>query len=245
MWDKIRLNLKDVKQKGEIRIMPNEEGLYSEQEFKGLLTDKQNEVKARQGEQALNAAQKIEIATLNAKIKALGEKKADPTDLDETVTQRDLLKALKDQKKELTEGYEADKQNMTTKQKEEAIEASFDKARGMMTEEKMGKGLDFDEVWEGTKRMLIKKPALKAVITSSKNPGQEAYDIGLQDPTIAKRVALDKKNFPDQKRTPKVGLESTEVPAQFFSQERVSKMTAKEIRANLPAIRESQKKWKK
>lgn len=227
--------------------MPNEEGLYSEQEFKGLLTDKQNEVRARQDEQALNAASKIEIATLNARIKSLeaSPKEENLGNLDDTVTKRDLLDALKKQKKELTEGYEADKQTMTAKQKEDAIEASFDEARGIMTEEKMGKGLDFDEVWEGTKRMLKKKPALKAVITSAKNPGQEAYDIGLQDPTIAKRVTLDKKNFPDQKRTPKIGLESTEVPGQFFSQERVGKMTAKEIQANLPAIRESQKKWKK
>lgn len=227
--------------------MPNEEGLYSEQEFKGLLTDKQNEVRARQDEQALNAASKIEIATLNARIKSLeaSPKEENLGNLDDTVTKRDLLDALKKQKKELTEGYEADKQTMTAKQKEDAIEASFDEARGIMTEEKMGKGLDFDEVWEGTKRMLKKKPALKAVITSAKNPGQEAYDIGLQDPTIAKRVTLDKKNFPDQKRTPKTGLDSTEIPAQYFSQERVGKMTAKEIQANLPAIRESQKKWKK
>ena len=231
--------------------MPNEDGLYTEQEFKGLLTDKQNEVRARQDEQALNAASKIEIATLNAKIKSLetSPKEENLGNLDETVTKGELLKALKEQRegltKELTEGYEADKKNMTTKQKEDAIEASFEKARGIMTEEKMGKGLDFDEVWEGAKRMLKIKPALKAVITSSKNPGQEAYDIGLTDPTIAKRVTLDKKNFPNQERTPKIGLESTEIPAQYFSQERVGKMTAKEIQANLPAIRESQEKWKK
>ena len=227
--------------------MPNEEGLYTEQEWSGLLTDKQNEVRARQGGQALNAAQKIEIAELNTKIKSLETSTAEDKagNLDETVTKRDLLKALKDQKAELTKEYATDKQNMTKKEKEDAIDASFENARGKMTEAKMGKGLDFDSVWEGAKRMLLKKPALKAVITSSKNPGQEAYDIGLQDPDIAKRVALDKKNFPDQQRTQKVGLESTEIPAQYFSQERVAKMTKKEIQANLPAIRESQEKWKK
>ena len=227
--------------------MPNEEGLYTEQEWSGLLTDKQNEVRARQGGQALNAAQKIEIAELNTKIKSLETSTAEDKagNLDETVTKRDLLKALKDQKAELTKEYVTDKQNMTKKEKEDAIDASFENARGKMTEAKMGKGLDFDSVWEGAKRMLLKKPALKAVITSSKNPGQEAYDIGLQDPDIAKRVALDKKNFPDQQRTQKVGLESTEIPAQYFSQERVAKMTKKEIQANLPAIRESQEKWKK
>jgi len=227
--------------------MPNEDGLYTPEEWNGLLTDKQNEVKTRQQVQAEHAAARVEIATLNARIKELeaSPKEEDLGDLTETVTKADLLKALKKQRAELKDEYAKDKQTMTQKQKEEAVEKSFDEARGKMTIEKMGKGLSFDEVWEGTKRMLEKKPALRLVITSSNNPGQEAYDIGLQDEAIAKRAALNKKNFPEGGRIPKVGLDSTEIPAQYFSQERVGKMKKEEIEANLPAIRESQKKWKK
>ena len=225
--------------------MPNEEGLYSEEEFKGLLTDKQNEVRTRQQVQTDNASLKVQIATLDAKIKAIESAPKKIENPDETVTRAELAAHRKELKEELKKEYIADKQNMTKEEKEAAIEASFEDARGTMTEEKMGKGLDFDSVWEGTKRMLVKKPALKAVVTSAKNPGQEAYEIGLTDPTIAKRVTLDKKNFPDQKRADKTGADSTTIPAQFFSQERVGKMTKEEIEANLPAIRESQKKWKK
>ena len=225
--------------------MPNEDGLYSEEEFKGLLTDKQNEVRTRQQVQTDNASLKVQIATLDAKIKAFESTPKKIENPDETVTRAELAAHRKELKEELKKEYIADKQNMTKEEKEAAIEASFEDARGTMTEEKMGKGLDFDSVWEGTKRMLVKKPALKAVVTSAKNPGQEAYEIGLTDPTIAKRVTLDKKNFPDQKRADKTGADSTTIPAQFFSQERVGKMTKEEIEANLPAIRESQKKWKK
>ncbi|PKP62208.1 hypothetical protein CVT91_00010 [Candidatus Atribacteria bacterium HGW-Atribacteria-1] len=227
--------------------MPNEEGLYSEEEFKGLLADKQNEVRNRQNAQAELAAAKRELESLNARIKSIehSPKEENLDNLDDVITRADLIKELKKQKKELTDEYVKDKEELTLKQKEAIIEKSFGKARDKYTEEKAGKGLTFDEVWEGTKRLIENNPGYKAVITGDKNPGEKAYEIGLQDSIIAKRVALDKKNFPDQKRTSKVGLESTEIPAQFFSQERVSKMTSAEIQANLPAIRESQKKWKK
>ena len=225
--------------------MPNEQGNYTPEEFKGLLTDKQNEVKSRQEAQAETANLKLKIATLDSEIKGLKSTPKELKDPDETVTRAELLKDRKALKEELRKEYLTDRQNMSKEEKEAAIEKSFDDARGEKTEKEMGKGLDFDSVWEGTKRMLIKKPALKAVITSAKNPGQEAYEIGLTDPTIAKRVTLDKKNFPAEHRADKTGADTTTIPAQYFSQERVSKMEKEEIQANLEAIRESQKKWKK
>jgi len=227
--------------------MPNPEGLYTKEEWTGLLTDKQNEVRNRQQTQAELAVAKAEMSSLTARIKALETAPKNETieNPDNVVTRAEMIAELKKQKKELTEGYEADKQNMTNKQKEAAVDKSFAKAKEKMTEEKMGKGLDFDSVWEAAKRQIEENPGYKAVILNDKNPGEKAYEIGLLDPVIAKRVALDKKNFPDQQRTPKIGLDSTDVPSNFFSQERVSKMTKEEIEANLPAIRESQKKWKK
>ena len=227
--------------------MPNEEGLYTKEEWTGLLADKQGEVRSRQQTQAELAVAKAEVNSLTARIKALETAPKNETieNPDNVVTRAEMIAELKKQKKELTEGYEADKQNMTNKQKEAAVDKSFAKAKEKMTEEKMGKGLDFDSVWEAAKRQIEENPGYKAVILNDKNPGEKAYEIGLLDPVIAKRVALDKKNFPDQQRTPKIGLDSTDVPSNFFSQERVSKMTKEEIEANLPAIRESQKKWKK
>jgi len=227
--------------------MPNEEGLYTKEEWTGLLADKQGEVRSRQQTQAELAVAKAEVNSLTARIKALETAPKNETieNPDNVVTRAEMIAELKKQKKELTEGYEADKQNMTNKQKEAAVDKSFAKAKEKMTEEKMGKGLDFDSVWEAAKRQIEENPGYKAVILNDKNPGEKAYEIGLLDPVIAKRVALDKKNFPDQKRTPKVGLDTTDVPSNFFSQERVSKMTKEEIEANLPAIRESQKKWDK
>ena len=231
--------------------MPTEEGLYTAEEWKGLLADKQGEVRSRQQTQVELAAAKTELGSLSEKIKALenAPKEEVIENGDDVVTKKDLIAQLKKQRKELTDGYEADKkndkENATKKQKEAAVDKSFAKAKKSLTEEKMGKGLDFDSVWEGAKRYLKDNPSYKAVIVGSENPGEKAYEIGMLDPVIAKRVALDKKSFPDQKRTPKIGLESTDIPSNFFSQERVSKMSRPEIEANLVAIRESQKKWDK
>ena len=227
--------------------MPNEEGLYTKEEWTGLLTDKQNEVRNRQQTQAELAVAKAEMSSLTARIKALETAPKNETieNPDNVVTRAEMIAELKKQRKELTDDYLKEKQNMTAKEKEAAVDKSFAKAKKDMTEEKMGKGLDFDSVWEAAKREIEKNPGYKAVILNDENPGEKAYEIGLKDPVIAKRVALDKKNFPDQQRTPKVGLDTTDVPSNFFSQERVSKMTKEEIEANLPAIRESQKKWNK
>ena len=227
--------------------MPNEEGLYSKEEWTGLLTDKQNEVRNRQQTQAELAIAKAETSSLTERIKALESKPKEDviTNPDDVVTRKEMIAELKKQRKELTDDYLKEKQNMTNKQKEAAVDKSFAKAKKDMTEEKMGKGLDFDSVWEAAKREIEKNPGYKAVILNDENPGEKAYEIGLKDPVIAKRVALDKKNFPDQQRTPKVGLDTTDVPSNFFSQERVSKMTKEEIEANLPAIRKSQEKWDK
>ena len=227
--------------------MPNEEGLYTKEEWTGLLADKQGEVRSRQQTQAELAVAKAEVNSLTARIKALETAPKNETieNPDNVVTRAEMIAELKKQRKELLEEHEADKKKMTQKEKEEAVDKSFLKAKEKMTEAKMGKGLDFDSVWEATQRQIKDNPGYKAVILNDKNPGEKAYEIGLLDPIIAKRVALDKKNFPDQKRTPKVGLESTDIPSNYFSQERVSKMSAKEIEANLPAIRLSQKTWKK
>lgn len=227
--------------------MPNEDGTYTKKEWEGLMGDKQNEVKTRQQAQADLAATRKENEDLNRKIKEAeaSTAKVSAGNPEDVITRKDLTEALDARDKGLTDKYTKRETEKDQDSRLEKIEASFEKAKEKHTEEKEGKGLNFDEVWEGTKRELAKNKALQGVIISAKNPGEEAYKIGLQDPAIAKRVALDKKKFPDQKRTPKIGMEGTEVPGQFFSQERVKGMTREEIKANLPAIRKSQEKWKK
>lgn len=227
--------------------MPNEQGNYTPEEWSGLMNDKQSEVKTRQQTQAELAIARAEVSSLSERIKALESKPKDEVieNPNDTVTRLELVNALKKQRKELTDGYENDKKTMTKKQKEAAVDRSFESSRKSKTEEKMGKGLDFDSVWEAAKRVIEKNPGYKAVILSDPNPGEKAYEIGLLDPVIAKRNALMKKNFSDPKRISKLGLDSTDIPNNYFSQERVSKMSEKEIEANLPAIRESQKTWKK
>lgn len=225
--------------------MPNEDGLYTKEEWSGLLTDKQNEVKGRQDLQAKNAVISAEIDKLNATIKELRTPKKAIENPTEVVTRAEMADALEKQKNELTQGYQSDKEADKKANRETVVDNSFDKAREKYTLEAAGKGLTFDEVWEGTKRQIAEDKALGTVIFNAKNPGEKAYKLGLQDAVIAKRKALMKKNFKDPKVTPKIGLEGNEVPGQFFSQERVKKMSRADIAANLPAIRESQKKWNK
>ena len=114
---------------------------------------------------------------------------------DATVTKREMVEALKKQRAELTGDYEKDKKESKKEQREAFIDKSFEKARDTMTEAKMGKGLDFDTVWAACQKVIAKEPGYKAVISTSKNPGAKAYEIGLLDPEIAKLSALQKKTI--------------------------------------------------
>jgi len=226
--------------------MPNQEGLYTKEEWSGLMNDKQGEVKSRQETQAELALARAENIRLNARIDAIGQEKVEKIENpEETVTRAEQAESQRKLRAELRKDYLADKANEKRANREAAVDGSFDKAREKYTLEIAGKGLTFDEVFEGTKRQIKEDKDLGKVIFNAKNPGEKAYKIGLLDPVIAKRKALSKQEFTDSKKTPKIGMESNEVPGQFFSQERVGKMTRAEITANYPAIKESQKKWKK
>ena len=100
-------------------------------------------------------------------------------------------------------------------------------------------------MWEGTQRELKKNPSYQGVIVNSKDPGKEAYEIGLKDPVIAKRVETYKKTLPPPGVTSKKGMETKKVPGAYYTPQMVQKMSDEEIDLHYDDITESQKSWGK
>ena len=224
------------------------EKTYSEKEWKGLLSDKQNETRSRQQANADLANVKQQLADIKAqqqtKSSTVEEDTGDP---DDVITRKELKEMKAKLKKELRDEYIKEKKTETKEARDKRIEKSFQKAIDSYTEEKAGKGLTFNEVNEGTKRMIAKNKIYKDLIFSDDNPGEKAYEVGLMDETIAKRYATYKKTLPPKTVANKEGMESTTSPKGFYSQEYVKKMakTPGWIKANFAAIQESMKKWGK
>jgi uncharacterized coiled-coil protein SlyX len=223
------------------------EKYYSEREWKGLLSDKQREAQARQELQARLAAKETQyedrIAQLEAK---LAEKESNIGDPDDVATVATLKKEISRVEKKLLDMYTKEKQAETKAQMEKRINESFIDAQTKYTEDKTGKGLSFEEVNEGTTRMIARNPKYRELILNDPDPGEMAYKVGLQDPVIAKRYESYKQNMPSGKVTSKEGLEgSAAANTGYYSQEFVKKMskTPGWITANLDKIRESQKQW--
>ena len=218
---------------------------YSEKEWKGLLGDKQNETRARQEAQAEAANLKTQIAELQAKMDQ--KTSTDIGDPEDVVTVAMLRKERDELKKELLGMYTKEKTEEATAKRDKLIEKSLKKAREKYTEEKAGKGLTFDDVNEGTARMVKENKVYGELIFNDPDPAEKAYQVGLLDPIIAKRVETYKKTLPAEGVTSKEGLTGTTVPAGFYSQEYVKKMASTPgwIKEHLAEIRESQKKWTK
>ena len=179
--------------------MPDEKGNYSPDEWKGLMTDKKNEVRVRQQTQADLAASNKVIDDQRARIKDLEsspakEKKAgNPEDI---VTMGALTGILDERDKKLTDDHTKLEDSKTTEARNKRLRKSAEKAEKLHTEEKEGRGLAFREVMEGTDREIKKNPIQQRVIQESDDPGEEAYKIGLRDPIIAKRLETYKKTLP-------------------------------------------------
>jgi len=224
---------------------------YSEKEWKGLLGDKQNETRARQEAQAEAVIYKTQLADLQAQ---LAKKEAvDTRDPEDVVTVAMLKKEIADLKSLYTK-TETEKEAKQTKaeqekakaKREKLLEKSLKDAREKYTKEKVGKGLSFDEVSEGTTRMVEKNKVYGELIFNDSDPAEKAYEVGLLDPVIAKRYETYKKTLPPEPPANKDGLTGTTVPGGFYSQEYVKKMQGTGwIKEHLAEIRESQKKWTK
>ena len=225
-------------------VIEPKERMYTEREHKGLLADKQNETKARQEAQAKAAQYEVRLAELEAKLEKAATKEEDTGDPDDVATVSMLNKKIDKLEKKLLDMYAKEKLDMTTSDKNKLIEKSFKKAQDKYTEEKAGKGLSWDEVNEGTKRMILKNKKYRELILDDPDPGETAYEIGLKDEVIAKRYETYKKTLPASTVTSKEGLEGTTVPGGFYSQAIVAKMSEKQISDHWSEIEASMKKWK-
>jgi len=222
-----------------------EEKRYTDKEWKGLLGDKKNETKARQEAQAEAAMYRAETAKLKAEL----EKKSstvedkdtgDPTDI---ITRAELRREKAALKKEIIDMYTQEKVEQNTEKQNKVIEKSFIVAKEEYTEEKYGIGLSFDEVNEGTKRMILKNKILRDLILNDPNPGEKAYEIGLTDPIIAKRHETYKKTLPPGGRTPKDNLDTKGKTGIYYTPQMVQKLSDAEIDEHYDDIKASQAKW--
>lgn len=222
-----------------------EEKKYTEKEWNGLMTDKQNEVRARQQMQSELAVKNVKIAEQEKQIEdILSSPGETDEELEKPVTRADLLAEKKKTKKELMDLHKKETDVASEEAKTKFVNDSFTMAIKEHTIEKDGKGLSFDDVMEGTKREILKNAKNKELIENDVNPGEKAYQIGLQDTTIAERYKMYQKTLAEQKKIPKKGMAGTEIPGEYYSQARVNKMSKEDIKLHLAEIRESQKQWK-
>ncbi|MEA3313032.1 MAG: hypothetical protein U9Q18_01505 [Caldisericota bacterium] len=225
--------------------MPNEDGNYTPEEWKGLLGDKQNEVRTRQQKEADLAASNRTITEQRLRIKELESstakvKAGNPEDI---MTRADFEKEMNARDKKLEDKYTANETKKSQESLNKRLLASEEKARSVHTEEKEGKGLDFESVMAGTNRQIQENPGYKKVIQEAKNPGEKAYSIGLQDSVIAKRLETYKKTLPPSGVTPKEGMKGKKVPGSYYTPQMVQKMSDAEIDLHYDDIKESQKQW--
>lgn len=224
----------------------DEEKTRTEIEWKGLMTDKQNEVRARQQIQSELAAKNVKVAEQEKQIEDLLSSSGETEeDLEKTVTRAELLAEGKKTKAELVELYKKEKTQLSAEEKNTFVNRSFTEAIKERTVEKEGKGLSFDDVMEGTKREILKNATNRDLIENDANPGKKAYEIGLQDDTIAERKKMYEKTLAEQKKISKKGMDSTTTPGEFYSQSRVKLMSKEDVKLHLKEIRESQKLWDK
>lgn len=222
-----------------------EEKKYTEKEWKGLMTDKQNEVRARQQMQSDLAVKNVKIAEQEKQIDdLLSSSEESDESLKEPVTRADLLAEKKKTKQELIDLHKKETDAISEEAKTKFVNDSFTAAIKEHTVEKDGKGLSFDGVMEGTKREILKNATNRDLIENDVNPGEKAYEIGLQDSTIAERKKMYDKTLAEQEKIPKKGMDGTATPGEYYSQARVAKMTPEDIKLHLKEIRESQKTWR-
>ena len=225
---------------------PENEGekTRTEVEWKGLMTDKQNEVRARQQIQSELGVKNLKVTELEEKVKAL-EVSKDTRDPTETVTRAELLEERKKTKDELTDLYRKEKAQLSVDEQTKFVNKSFNAAVKKHTEEKDGKGLSFDDVMEGTKRQILENKVNRTLIENDTNPGEKAYQIGFQDSVIAERHNIYGKTLAEQKKIKKVGMDGSTTGGEYFSQARVKLMSREDIKLHYKEIQESRKTWTK
>ena len=225
--------------------MPNEDGNYSPKEWEGLMGDKQNEVRTRQQLQADKSVSDKTITEQRLRIKELesSTSKVIAGNPEDIMTRADFDKELAARDKNLEDRYTKNETKKNQESLNKRLLASEEKAKSLHTEEKEGKGLDYNSVMAGTNRQIQENPGEKTVIQNAKNPGEKAYEIGLRDSVIAKRLETYKKTLPLPGVAPKEGMKGKKVPGSYYTPQMVQKMSDAEIDEHYEDIKESQKNW--
>lgn len=217
----------------------------TEMEWKGLMGDKQSEVRARQEVQSESAVKTLKITELEEKVRTLEATPKEIKDPDATVTRAELFAEKKKTKDELIQLYKEERTQLTADERAKFVNKSFNQAIKKHTKEKDGKGLSFDEVMEGTRREIGKNNKTRELIENDTDPGEKAYQIGLQDSVIAERYKMYDKTLAEQKKIKKAGFDSTTAPGEYYSQARVKTMSQPNIKLHYKEIQESRKTWNK
>ena len=230
---------------------------YDERQWKGLLGDKQEAVeRARTAEAKLAAIQTQYDSKIKDLESQINQKQNELNfgDDDDVVTNANLKKYITSLKKDLDSAKKEmkDMKNYYLEEKkterETLAKQSIEKAKAKYSEDKVGKGLTWEEVLEGTQRMIKENKMYEQAIAADKDPGELIYKIGLMDPTIAKRAEAYKRNESVPGVTSKTGLKGTTKPAGFLPQKYVQEQAKKDpgfVRKHLKEIQESQKFWSK
>ena len=163
--------------------------------FKGVIRDMQQERKSRQTmEEQLTATREENTlyAEQLAKMKNTDDEEEEEDDDDDgflTKKQaREMLDKAISQGKEASAAQRASEVQMRMRDSEE-------KAKAELTADKVGEGLDYDTVIrEGYAKMVKKNPAYHQVVLNSENPAEEAYRIGLLEPSMSKKVDTRKND---------------------------------------------------
>lgn len=221
---------------------------YDQRQWDGLLGDKQKAVQRAQELEGKLSSYDSKIQDLEAKIaQKEDDNLGDPDDVATIATLKKavskLEKKVDDTEKKLRDEYVREKQNETKTHAEKRIKDSFAKAEKKYTEEKAGKGLTYNEVLEGTKRMVAKNPTYKQLIAADPDPGEMAYKVGLQDPVIAERFEAYKSKLPGGVRQSKDGLSGSASPAGKITYEQMLKMAPGEITKNFDRIKQDVYGW--
>ena len=227
--------------------------VYDQKQWDGLLGDKQKAIERARSAEAKAAAERIELEKRIKDLEeSLNQKQEESIEGDpEDVATIDLLKKavnhlkkeIANAKKELQEMYVAEKTKEKQTERDTFIQKSVEKARKEYTEEKYGKGLDFDSVLEGTQRMVKENPGYAQVIANAPNPGEIIYKIGLNDPIIAKRYEAYQKTLPEGQRVSKDSLEGTTSPAGKITYAQMLKMSGDDIKKYYDRIKKEVYGW--
>ena len=213
-------------------------------QFKGLVADKTEETHRRQAAEADATRLRDENTRLSQQA-SLGTKDTSATDDGDVGDDDDLLTVGQFKAYRAKEAQQAKAQQAETERRSQAdtFERAQPGARAKHTVTTEGEGLDYDTVVygdEGTKRILQQNPDYMAAIIKAANPAEEAYKIGLTDPTVAARVQAKRdrqtvEKIAQNKTGPQAGGGSSPAAHSFSELDKLSTLSDADLEAQTVA----------